>query len=93
MQNETLTSIGTIGWFAMLIIGALRQKQYGELLVPLFLGMLIIDAWAVAPAQFQQEGRSMAWLWLVALFPYSRITFWLIRWMIKEPTSSSNQSR
>lgn len=55
MNHELLTPIGTIGWFALLVIGLIRSGRVGELLVPAFLGMAIIDCWAVAPAALPED--------------------------------------
>ncbi|MFN0075420.1 MAG: hypothetical protein ACKVY0_02985 [Prosthecobacter sp.] len=73
-----LTPIGTIGWFAMLVIGPIRRQQYGEILIPVIFGMAIIDAWAVAPSALRQEhsSRLEMQLWAAALFPYVVILYW-----------------
>lgn len=78
MNHELLTPIGTIGWFAMLVIGPIRRQQYGEILIPVIFGMAIIDAWAVAPSALRQEqsSRLEMQLWAVALFPYMVVLYW-----------------
>ena len=55
MPHEALTPVGTFGWFAMLIIHAIRSKRYAELFIPIVFGMGIIDAWAVAPAALRRD--------------------------------------
>lgn len=78
LNNEMLTPIGTIGWFAMLVIGPIKRRQYGEVLIPIIFGMVIIDAWAVAPSALRQvHPTGMEWkLWAAALFPYLVMLYW-----------------
>lgn len=78
LNHDMLTPIGTIGWFAMLVIGPIRRQQYVEILIPVIFGMAIIDAWAVAPAALRQEqsSRLEMELWAAALFPYVVILYW-----------------
>ena len=47
--------MGTLGWFALLVIEPIRSGRLGELLVPAFLGMAIIACWAVAPAALPED--------------------------------------
>jgi hypothetical protein len=55
MNHELLTPMGTLGWFALLVIEPIRSGRLGELLVPAFLGMAIIACWAVAPAALPED--------------------------------------
>lgn len=72
--NSYLTPVGTLGWFAFLISKAIRSKKWSELFVPLLFSMLIIDAWAVAPSQLNQDFDNsllaVTGFWLAALLPY-----------------------
>ena len=78
LNHDMLTPVGTIGWFAMLVIGPIRRQNYGEILIPVIFGMAIIDAWAVAPAalRLEQSSRLEIELWAAALFPYMVILYW-----------------
>jgi hypothetical protein len=55
MNHELLTPMGTLGWFALLVIELIRSGRLGEWLVPVFLGMAIIPCWAVAPAALRED--------------------------------------
>lgn len=78
VNHDLLTPVGTIGWFAMLLIGPIRRRQYGEMLIPVIFGMAIIDAWAAAPAalRLEKSSRLEMELWAAALFPYVVILYW-----------------
>lgn len=91
MNPDLLTPIGTVGWFAMLVIGPLRSGRYGELLLPVFLGMLIIDWWAVAPAAIHKDPswRAVMTMWAEALFPYAVLVFWMIKYLVKTRSIST----
>lgn len=84
MNHELLTPIGTIGWFAMLVIGPIRSGRLGELLMPVFLGMAIIDCWAVAPAALRKDHslRMVIYTWSGALFPYGVLVYWMVKALI-----------
>ena len=84
MNPDLLTPIGTIGWFAMLVIGPLLSGRYRELLLPFFLGMLIIDWWAVAPAAIHEDPswNSVITIWTEALFPYMVLVFWMVKHLV-----------
>lgn len=81
MNHELLTPIGTIGWFAMLVIGPIRSGRFGELLIPVFLGMAIIDCWAVASAALHNNPslRAIISVWSAAIFPYAVMIYWMIK--------------
>ena len=83
-NHDMLTPVGTIGWFAMLVIGPIRSGRLGELLVPVFLGMAIIDCWAVAPAALRENpSLSIAiYTWSGALFPYGVLVYWMFKAVI-----------
>ncbi len=81
MSDYTLSNIGTIGCFALLVVGALRRGRYAELLVPIVFCMLIVDVWAVAPLDFKNRGWSTNWLWALALTPYVQLVRWLVQFM------------
>lgn len=78
-ECDTVSAIGTIGWFLMLVASAIRRKQYSEILLPVLFWMLIADTWAVAPAQFGESRIAVAGLWALALFPYALMVFWFAR--------------
>ncbi|WP_461782626.1 hypothetical protein [Prosthecobacter sp.] len=84
MNHELLTPIGTIGWFAMLVIGPIRSGRFGELFLPVFLGMAIIDCWAVAPAALRKDPSltTVIYTWSGALFPYGVLIYWMIKTLI-----------
>ena len=81
MNPDLLTPIGTIGWFAMLVIGPIRRGRLSEMLIPILFGMAIIDAWAVAPAVVHKDPstKTLCAVWLGALLPYGVLVFWMIK--------------
>jgi hypothetical protein len=81
MNPEMLTPIGTIGWFAMLVIGPIRRGRFGELVLPLLFGMGVIDVWAVAPAQVSEDTswKTVSAVWMAALLPYAIMVFWMVK--------------
>jgi hypothetical protein len=93
MNPELLTPIGTTGWFAMLVIGPLRSGRYGELFLPIFLGMAIIDWWAVAPAAIHKgpSWSSVITLWTEALFPYAVLIYWMIKYVVHSGRTSTKR--
>ncbi len=91
MSDSTLSAIVTIGWFALLIVGALRRRQYSELLIPLLFFMAIVDTWAVAPLAFKEHGWSSRWLWLLALAPYAQLVRWLVQFVRNQHTRTDSR--
>jgi hypothetical protein len=79
MSDSTLSTVGTIGLLALLIIGAIRRRQYSELLIPLLFFVGIADTWFVAPLTLKQHGWSTLWLWPLALAPYAQLIRWLVQ--------------
>ncbi|MBB5033830.1 hypothetical protein [Prosthecobacter vanneervenii] len=85
MNPDLLTPIGTIGWFAMLVIGPIRRESLSEILVPILFGMAIIDAWAVAPAAIRKDPswKTVSAVWMGALSPYGVLVYWMIKHVLK----------
>jgi hypothetical protein len=90
MNPDLLTPIGTIGWFAMLVIGPIRKGRLGELLVILLFVMPFIDMWAVAPGVLRKDPswKTVSAVWMGALVPYAVLVFWMVKHVLNNRRAS-----
>ena len=81
MLDSTMTTVGTLGWLAVLVFEALRRRCYAEVIVRFVFFISIVDLWAVAPLAFKNHGWSTNWLWIPVLLPYALLLRWSVEFV------------